>query len=114
MKKRLVGAIVLVSLVVIFVPMLLDDEPLVITGITGTNIPPRPKGVLPSHILPEEAKVPLVPRESRIEPTKVVKVKPEPKPTSTAEKSKAKARVGLSAWVVQAGSFGKGRMPKGW
>jgi len=42
LKKRLIGAVVLVSLVVIFVPMLVEDEPAVSPQITETNIPLRP------------------------------------------------------------------------
>lgn len=42
LKKRLVGAVVLVSLAVIFVPMLFEDEPVVSSHISETNIPPRP------------------------------------------------------------------------
>lgn len=43
LKKRLIGAVVLVSLAVIFVPMLVEDEPVVSGHITETNIPPRPE-----------------------------------------------------------------------
>lgn len=46
LKKRLVGAVVLVSLAVIFVPMLIEDEPVVSPGIKETNIPERP-GLIP-------------------------------------------------------------------
>lgn len=44
LKKRIVGAIVLVALGVIFIPMILnqgDDA----TTITGTNIPPKPESL---------------------------------------------------------------------
>jgi DedD protein len=54
LKQRLVGAVVLVSLVVIFVPMLLEDEPVLRRGIDGTNIPALPPGMdeFPSRTLP--------------------------------------------------------------
>ncbi|MEN8174993.1 MAG: SPOR domain-containing protein [Pseudomonadota bacterium] len=44
LKKRLVGAVVIVSLAVIFVPMLLEDEPILNRQIRETNIPPRTLG----------------------------------------------------------------------
>lgn len=102
MKKRLVGAIVLVSLVVIFVPMLLDEDPMVTSGITETNIPPRPKTGFSSHILPQEARQPLVAPQSRIEPADVVEAAPE-----TSARPGPKTRAALSAWVIQVASFQK-------
>lgn len=53
LKKRLIGAVVLVSLAVIFVPMLVEDEPVVSSHISDTNIPPRPE--LQSVDLPGDA-----------------------------------------------------------
>ena len=55
LKKRLIGATVLVSLVVIFVPMLLEHEPIVSTQIEKTNIPERPKNIFSSSVLPLES-----------------------------------------------------------
>ena len=43
LKQRLVGAIVLVSLAVVFVPILLDTPPEVGEGPSGTMIPERPR-----------------------------------------------------------------------
>ncbi len=54
LKKRLVGATVLVSLVVIFVPMLLEKEPVLSGSITESNIPPRPNTDFTSRVLPLE------------------------------------------------------------
>jgi len=107
MKKRLVGAIVLVSLVVIFVPMLLEDEPVVILDITETNIPPAPKANFPSHIVSEEARLPLVTAESKIEAVSPAVSSRKQTPTKSESKPIPKARVGLSAWVVQVASFGQ-------
>ena len=42
LKQRLVGAIVLVALAVIFIPMLLPGEGDLTSGIDGSNIPPEP------------------------------------------------------------------------
>ncbi len=100
MKQRLVGAVVLVALVVIFVPMLLDDEPMVTSGITKSNIPPKPKSDLPTRTISHKEIKPLRPAASTVEPAKA----PHLKPGATAA---PKARTGLSAWVVQVASFEK-------
>ncbi|VAX09002.1 hypothetical protein MNBD_GAMMA26-2243 [hydrothermal vent metagenome] len=107
MKKRLVGAIVLASLVVIFVPMLLEDEPVVALGITATNIPPEPKTEFPSHVVPEESRVPLVAAESIIEAVSPAVPTREEQSAKQQPKPVPKARVGLSAWVIQVASFGQ-------
>jgi DedD protein len=65
LKRRLVGATVLVSLIVIFVPMLLEDESGRTPAIEGSNIPPRPhqeSGLAASRILPLEDEPPSPPR----------------------------------------------------
>ncbi|MCF6354073.1 MAG: SPOR domain-containing protein [Candidatus Polarisedimenticolaceae bacterium] len=103
MKQRLVGAVVLVALVVIFVPMLLDDEPMVTASITKSNIPPQPKSDFPTRTFPRKEVKPLPPAASVIEPTKAARSEPEAKPV----KSTPKSRTGLSAWVVQVASFEK-------
>jgi len=89
LKQRLVGAVVLVSLVVIFVPMLLEDEPVLRRGIDGTNIPALPSGIdeFPSSVLPppQEEPVPSTagsgPRPAPRSPT------PEPVPQDEAARA---------------------------
>jgi len=105
MKQRLVGAIVLVALVVIFVPMLLDDEPMVISNITKTNIPPQPKRDYPSRIISQKEVQPLRPALSKVEPAKIVDSAPKAKPAKITPKAKPKTRAALSAWVIQVASF---------
>lgn len=128
LKKRLVGATVLVSLVVIFVPMLLDDEPMVESGISTTNIPPKPERDFSSRVIPAEGErlsVPPISHRPEIVPLKpppapvvtektepsVVTEKPEPAtqsaPTKPAETQPpvVEPREGLTAWVIQVGSF---------
>ena len=126
LKVRLVGATVLVSLAVIFIPMILDGRESVEADITSTNIPPKPESGYISKVIPL---------------TPVVKVKPattekpvikkglaaltipeeqvvQEKTTTTVAKKSFKAenpvatvttiqklRPGLSAWAVQVGSF---------
>ncbi|MCW8906778.1 MAG: SPOR domain-containing protein [Sedimenticola sp.] len=129
LKRRLVGATVLVSLVVIFVPMLLEDEPVIETGIYKTNIPPRPEQSFPEGVLPaddQELATPPVEQRPRIvplAPPPPVQVA-EPAETTApatpgdgeqqaqkavpaAEPAPVQPREGLSAWVVQVGSFSK-------
>jgi DedD protein len=120
LKKRLIGATVLVSLVVIFVPMLLEQEPVVSPTIDETNIPVPPEREFSSRILPLETETldslpeetPTQAPEASAPPEQPEVSKPEPEtaaeaaspPAQSAEES-AQLRVGLSAWVIQAGSF---------
>lgn len=55
LKKRLLGATVLVSLAVIFVPMLLEKEPADESGIGASKIPLPPEDKFSSRILPLES-----------------------------------------------------------
>lgn len=119
LKKRLVGATVLVSLVVIFVPMLLEDEPVVETGIYKTNIPPKPARDFSSRVIPtEDEQLAIPPASHRPQivplqppPAPVVVEKPEPAPSPSTTEPAAPAspvvepREGLTAWVIQVGSF---------
>jgi len=117
LKKRLIGVTVLVSLVVIFVPMLLQNEPVMEKGIDRTNVPPRPEGEFTSRILPLESEQLSLPKE-RVTPlrrddppatgagTSPGKV-PGQSPQSKAPAEAVKPRVGLTAWVIQVGSFSK-------
>lgn len=125
LKRRLVGATVLVSLVVIFIPMLLDDDPVIETGIHKTNIPPMPERDYSSRVIPsvdERLATPPVERRPEIVPLQrpdpsSASKKPDSSTTASAsikgsmnEKPETAApvvepRVGLTAWVVQVGSF---------
>lgn len=111
LKKRLIGATVLVSLVVIFVPMLLEHEPVLEQEIEQSNIPPPPVGEFNSRIIPQRSEPPkITPRvaEPIVRGTDAVSNRPAPPPAATTEKPPVEAvatREGLSAWVVQVGSF---------
>ncbi|OQX32022.1 MAG: hypothetical protein C3L25_14055 [Candidatus Sedimenticola endophacoides] len=104
MKKRLIGATVLVSLAVIFVPMLLQPDPVIETGITESNIPPMPEGRFSSRIIPIENETPAtgaagsgqVERDTAAAPAPPPPPQPQPQP---------QAEPTPSAWVIQAGSF---------
>lgn len=123
LKKRLIGATVLVSLVVIFVPMLLEKEPVLSTDLKEDVIPDKPEVEFSSRLLPLETEdlsepppmemeepVPVQEEVNVVQDTKVVKneLKPSVKPKTTPDKkTEPDPRVGLSGWVVQVGSFSK-------
>jgi DedD protein len=110
LKHRLVGASVLAALAVIFIPMWLDDTPPTANELTETNIPPRPDADFGSSIVPLDESMPtpvvtpppelpgsagadLAPRTQSITPTPIAP-------------GAGQQRVGVTAWVVQVGSFG--------
>ncbi len=150
LKRRLIGATVLVSLAVIFLPMLLEDKPVVDTALEESNIPPRPEGNFSSRVLPLESEsLSALPEPDTSEPVADQQVEEvakqeqpalfepnvgqkeaspaepasppkaeqntDPAVSETAEPPPAKVATtqppqiaeGLSAWVVQVGSFSK-------
>jgi DedD protein len=123
-KQRLAGAIVLIALGVIFIPMLLDGAGMREKDRLEMRLPPKPRYDFPRQIkvepLPEPVKEEVVTTES--EP-----IKEEPKPETepkqvkppVQEKPKASTRPvkpepeptpakspGLETYVIQVGSFG--------
>ena len=102
MKRRLVGAVVLVSLAVIFLPMLLEETDRGEISIAETNIPPRPEPPqrFQSSVDPLPDDEPLIPgfRSTRA---------PEKERTPPVVGARPTPRVGLSAWVVQVASLSK-------
>jgi len=103
LKRRLVGAGVLVSLAVIFLPMLLEERgPRV--SIDSSNIPPKPpvdeeyhSRILP---LPDDDDEPLI--------TPLTPEDYEPPPLAAGPDPKEEQegpRLGISAWVVQVASL---------
>jgi DedD protein len=94
LKKRLIGAAVLASLAVIFVPMLFEEPPP-----QPPELPPLPERPperdFASEMLREEvpAITPLVPPSASA-----------PSPEAPSEEA-PQTRTGLSAWIVQVGSF---------
>jgi len=117
LKQRIVGAIVLVALGVIFIPIILERDG---EGISGSNIPDKPKELakLTERELPPRPSVPEKPQTTRtlvdehtpaVQPEKMQEAKPEStdqaKPeteiTKVSETTDKKAR----AWVVQVASF---------
>lgn len=72
LKQRLVGAVVLVSLAVIFIPLILDGRDPAVNYITKSNIPPKPEREFVSRVIPLNPSV--IPQPEVVEPEAV----PEP------------------------------------
>lgn len=128
LKKRLVGAIVLVALAVIFVPMLLEGDKRSGIPMFGSNVPEPPESRvgmvdIPLQVPPPPAYAPVVvERELPPEPAPAAAPEPVPAPVATpaappppkpaapvqpvkpADVVTAKPAAGES-WAVQVGSF---------
>jgi len=129
LKERLVGAAVLVAIAVIFIPIILNDSP-EIESISGSNIPEKPETTFNSRIIPviendKKALLNTVESESigseeiqdnneqDIVAEKVVSdhdkitddISVEREAIIDEVKDEVKVDVGLSAWIVQLGSF---------
>ncbi len=130
LKERLVGAAVLIFIAVVFIPMFLTG-PIDAGSITETNIPERTTEKFNSRLIPlNNSGVPDAPinmdaedveeqpitddkkEDSIVKPN--VETSSKPESISTAEASVKKSetnktvkdkQVGLTAWVVQLGSF---------
>lgn len=107
-KQRLVGAIVLVALAVIFIPMLLDGGQPSELAASRSNIPPRPGFHFEPLDLPPPAPEPLEPRAAVVEEAEVPPVALGPvaeevraEPTEAVEAPST----AVEAWAVQVGSF---------
>ena len=134
LKQRLTGAAVLVILGVIFIPMLLNTSPDEKQGISGTNIPPQPADMpapptedFSSRIVPleqsteqvtatETAATPATTTPGTEAPEPAPEVEAPPPPSASVATAKEPPQpavesvdhangVGVTAWVVQLGSF---------
>jgi len=130
LKERLVGAAVLVAVAVFFIPIIFTDSPET-EVISGSNIPEKPETNFNSRIIPvieSDDKSSLTPIESEnIESENIgsgeskqndgliIKQKVVAEKVISAKENKAEKKlsteveenttVGLSAWIVQLGSF---------
>ena len=125
LKERLVGAAVLVIIAVIFIPMILTG-PVDSGSITKTNIPERPDDKFSSKLIPlSDTLEPIQPvqidsiqseesvaakttvseeqKQTEAEPSKDTISKTDD--AVKKDKTVVDKQVGLSAWVVQLGSF---------
>ncbi len=105
LKHRLVGAVVLIAIGVIFIPMLLDGPPPAPEPVTLERIPPAPD----AELVPRRVDLTLPPPE----PARPVPP-PSPSPAQAADKSPdaspdapaTPAPTGpAEAWAIQLGSF---------
>ncbi len=119
LKQRLVGAVVLIALAVIFIPMLLSGGREMEMPVFGSNVPDRSEEITNiKHIdIEEMQKVESRPTKAKIIP--VAPALPEPKIvketnsqaivesiTSKTEKE-TKSAIKKTVWAVQVGSFSK-------
>lgn len=123
-KQRLVGAVVLVSLAVIFIPMLLDSGEEGSMPMFGSNIPKKPDYQFEPLNIPLDPVKPIEPEKPLLVEKPEPKPKPEPqKPAQQAAPAPVKPQekplvvkgdapapvekppVAENAWVVQVGSF---------
>lgn len=128
LKQRLIGAVVLVSLAVIFIPMILSGGDPAAKRSPDTAIPDAPEHEFVSRIIPLDKQAPepgpIVAPKAEEKPDKkatakapvkkevVAEVKPKPvekpakKQATVAKVSPPKVSKTVPAWVVQVGSFG--------
>ncbi len=95
-RRRLIGAIVLVVLAVVFVPMILDSEPRQKRAEPSLEIPPKDK------VAPVPPPAP-TPASTKVAPAKEA-APAVPAKTATPEKS-AEAAPKLEGFAVQVGAF---------
>jgi DedD protein len=135
LKERLVGAVVLVAVAVIFIPIILTDSPEP-EAIQGSNIPEKPETNFNSRIIPVlevDEKASITPidtngiqsegnqvenKQNTMREIIVEKVISATDKSSAKESSVIKGdikkeggvknNVGLSAWIIQLGSFSSG------
>jgi DedD protein len=109
LKKRLIGASVLATLAVIFVPMLFEEPPPEVPTLPPLPEPP-PRPDLATDLLSDEVPkvIPLAPRAPLQEPPAAVppSVAEDPPPRRpTAPVNAPQPPADLTGWVVQVGSF---------
>ncbi len=127
LKQRLMGAVVLVSLAVIFIPMILPGGGELSNSIEGSNVPAPPDYRFPAAKstpkAPAMAAAPPVPLKGDSTlvrttsekagdiPLPDVSEKAPPKPAKSVKPASSTASSGkdVVAWVVQVGSFSKQR-----
>jgi len=122
LKERLTGAVVLILLAVIVVPLLLDDTRRVDTRISATNIPEKPNDkfttrlvpileqdeILPGAELEEAIPAPVDAKDATIAEAPDPDEPAEAAPDAGAEP----ANKDLTGWVVQVGSFSRANADK--
>lgn len=117
-RRRLIGAITLVVIAVVVLPMVLDREPQPVTQAVDVRIPSKEQAAplpepppAPAPAEPPAAPAPAQPAEKAAAPSPSAPTKPEPKP-APAKASEAPAAkpapakpAAREAFVVQLGAF---------
>ena len=131
LKERLVGAAVLVAVAVIFIPIILNDSPET-DSISGSNIPEKPDANFSSRIIPvikqndkslskdietnniisedkqiknnQETVKEVIAEKIEVNKEKSAEIN-SPRKENEVRETEIQVNVGLSAWVVQLGSF---------
>ncbi len=115
LKQRLVGGAVLVSLVVIFVPMLMEERVVTERAFSETKIPEKPKifqqqqeshAILPDPIARVDPVKPVEPVEP-VEEAEPIPESVESSPPEEVQRFGKIERPTPSAWMVQVASFSK-------
>jgi len=130
LKERLVGATVLVAVAVIFIPIIFSDSPET-EVISGSNIPEKPETNFNSRIIPviasddKSSLTPIAPEnvesenigsgkskknddliiEQKVVAENVISAKENNAEKELSTEVEVNTTVGLSAWIVQLGSF---------
>ncbi len=118
LKKRIVGAIVLVALAVIFVPMFLSSEKPYDDGMPtfGSNIPPQPDSLaelqaeklepsVPKPDVQPVARIPVDQQTGKIKPDDIQVITPEKPVQQTSDPVATKPAVSGTSYAVQVASF---------
>ena len=121
LKRRLIGATVLVSLAIIFLPMLLEHEPATLKPVPMKPIPKEPERNFDPSLLqdvpPGKTQPPTADKraEKPESPSKPVQVKPEPKPRKKVTAGKVMPKQPSSSPAKPAKStVPKPSVPSGW
>ena len=110
-RRRLIGAIVLVVLAVVFVPMILDSEPKPRQGQLSLDIPPKdtaPPLPPPTKAVatPAKQEAVIAPPKPQAAPPEAAPAKQEAKPEAPAPKTEPNAEAPkLEGFAVQVGAF---------
>ncbi len=114
-RRRLVGAIALVLLIIVFLPMVLDSEPRPLNEDVAISIPPipnpesipnNPSPAAPATLAPSP-QPPVAGMPTPPAPEPAAAPKPEQKPVPASQESRAgqETRAGQENFVVQLGAF---------
>lgn len=113
LKKRLIGAAVLVSLAVIFIPMLIEEETVIDSGIYKSNIPEKTISEFSKPAFAEK-EIEKSEADTDFGTTIMPSVNTEVKTIVTTKAVDAESqsnvtavttRTGLSSWMIQVGAF---------